>query len=209
MADAFVVFDDGNARFFRDSADEPFPTTRDAKVYQLVELEQFVDGRAVGRGHDGDAVRRQAGDIHRVGDGEIAMDGFRTTAEDHRIARFETEAAGVRSDIRARFINNQDDANRHAHFLDAHSVRAGPLADGFANGVGQGGDFAHAFGHFADSLIRERQAVEHGDGEAGFHPRFEIFRIGRLNAVGGLLNPVGHRTEQRVLRFRIEFGQRA
>ncbi len=92
VADALVVFDDGDARFFRDGANQPFPAARDAEVDQVIELQQFVDGGAVSRRDDGDAVRRQTRDVHRVGNGEVAVDGFRTAAQDHGVACLETQA---------------------------------------------------------------------------------------------------------------------
>jgi hypothetical protein len=61
VAHALVVFDDGDARFFRDGANQPFPAARDAEVDQVIELQQLVDGGAVRGGHDRDAVRGRPG----------------------------------------------------------------------------------------------------------------------------------------------------
>ena len=51
-------------------------------------------------------------------DGAARMMALRAAAQDHRIAGFETQGAGIRCYIGPAFINDADDAKGHAPTLD-------------------------------------------------------------------------------------------
>ena len=58
-------------------------------------------------------------------------------AQDRRVARLEAERAGVRGHVRPALVDHADDAERHAHALDRHAVRARPAIDDGADRIGQ------------------------------------------------------------------------
>ena len=100
-------------------------------------------------------------------------------AQDHRVAGFQAQHAGVGRDIGAAFEDHGDDAERHPHALDGHAVRPLPAFGDDADGIG---DIAHgrdAVGHRIDARLRQRQPIDEGRGRAaGAHFR-DILGIGR------------------------------
>ena len=77
----------------------------------------------------GDVYKRQ--DLHRFGrqpggleafldqrgDGAVGADRFRTAAQDGGVAGFQAQGGGIGGDVRARFVNDADDAERYACLL--------------------------------------------------------------------------------------------
>ncbi len=92
--------------------------------------------------------------------------------------------------------------------MDANAVRAGPLAEDFANGIGEPGDLADAVRHARDALGGEAEAVDRSLGEAVFLGGGDVFGICGENLRGAHDQLVRHGSEDGVLLVRIEAGQR-
>jgi len=58
VADALVVLDDRDTRVLGDVADEALAAARNAKIDQLVELDEICDGLALGHRHELHALVR-------------------------------------------------------------------------------------------------------------------------------------------------------
>ncbi len=103
----------------------------------------------------------------------------RTAAQNHRVAGFQAQHAGVGRDIGTAFENHGDNTERHSHALDDHAVRTLPALGHDADGIG---DIAHgrdAVGHRIDARLRQRQPVDEGrrcPGGANFR---HILGVGR------------------------------
>ena len=81
---------------------------------------------------------------HRVG-----VRGRRGAAQHDRVARLQAQRGGVDRHVRARLVDDGDDAERHAHLAHVEAVGQAPAVDDLADRVGQRGDRAHAVGHRA------------------------------------------------------------
>lgn len=88
----------------------------------------------------------------------------RAAAQDHGIARFQAQHAGVRRNVRPALEDHADDAERHAHALDGHAVRPLPALGDGADGIGNAAHDLDALGHALDPRRRQRQAVDEGGG---------------------------------------------
>ena len=123
-------------------------------------------------------------------------------AQDHGVAGFQAQHAGIGGDVGAAFEDHRDDAERHPHALDGHAVGALPALGDDADGIG---DVAHgpdAVGHRIDARRRQRQPVDEGRGGAAGADFGDVFGIGRedrrcVGADGAL-----HRIERAVFLLR-------
>jgi len=61
VANAFIMFNDGDLGAFGDGADEAFAAARHAEIDVLRERKKFLNGFPVGGGHDLDSVFGKAG----------------------------------------------------------------------------------------------------------------------------------------------------
>ena len=162
----------GHAGLVADQFDQPASAARDHQIDEFIGLEQRSDGVAVGRADRLHRILGQAGSFqpgaHAIDDHARRIAAFAAAAQDHRIARFEAERAGVGADIGARFVNHADHADRHGDAFDGEAV--GPLERRqlAADGVGQFGDFLQRAGHARDPLLGQAQTVDEAFGLAAF-----------------------------------------
>ena len=99
-------------------------------------------------------------------------ESFRAAAQDHGIAGLEAERAGVGGDVRAALVDHADDAERHAHALDAHAVRPRHDAMTVPTGSLSVRTTSMPVRHGLDAVGVEREAVDEGAGRAArFRPR--------------------------------------
>ncbi len=182
MAVAVEVLDHRHARLGEQAGDQALAAARHDDVDEFAQGDQFADGGAVGGGYDLHAFGRQAGGLQAFldegGDGAVAADGFRAAAQDGGVARLQAQRGGVGGDVRAGFVDDADDAERHAHPADLDAggpeLEVGHLADR----IGQLGDLFDAFGHAVNAFFRKRQAVEHGGFQPGGARGGEILLVG-------------------------------
>ena len=126
----------------------------------------------------------------------------RRPAQHDRVAGLDAERRAVDRDVRARLVDDRDDAHRHEHLLEPDPVRQRALLDHVADRVGQRG-------HVADVAARSpraaaRPAAAGRDSEAlrpALAARLHVALV-RLEDLGrALLDRVGERLERAVLRL--------
>ncbi len=100
-------------------------------------------------------------------------------AQDHGVAGFQGQRAGVGGDVRPALVDHADDAERHFHALDGHAVRPRPGFGDPADRIGEPAHHVEAFGHRLDALVVQRQPVERGGGQA------RGLAVGEVVGVGG------------------------
>ena len=66
----------------------------------------------------------------------------RGAAQDDRVARLQAQRRGVDRHVRARLVDDRDDAERHAHLAHVQAVRQATALDHLADRVGERGDLA-------------------------------------------------------------------
>ena len=97
--------------------------------------------------------------VHAGGDGGVAADRLGAAAQDRRVARLEAQPRGIRGHVRTRFVDDADDAERHAHATDLDTGGAVAQDRDLAHRVGQRGDFARPSA-MASGLRRQREPVD-------------------------------------------------
>jgi hypothetical protein len=121
------------------------------------------------------------------------------TAQDDRVAGLQAQGSGVDRDVRARLIDDRDDAERHPNLAHVQSVgKPGPV-DHLADRVGQRRDLAHARGHVLDPAGAEREAIQQRVGKAAVLARLQIAGVGLEDLVGALHERHRDRLERSVL----------
>jgi len=83
-------------------------------------------------------------------------------AQDHGIARFQAQHAGIGCDIGAAFEDHGDDAERDPHAFDGHAVRALPAFGHDAHGIDNITHGRDAVGHRVDARLGQRQPIDEG-----------------------------------------------
>ena len=78
--------------------------------------------------------------MHAFDDDTGRVTALRAAAQDHCVARFETQGAGVRADIGAGFVDHTDNANGHCDPLDREAIWTLERREVAANGVWQVGN---------------------------------------------------------------------
>ena len=102
----------------------------------------------------------------------------RAAAQDHGVARFERERAGIGGDVRAALVDHANDAKRHLDALDGHAVRPRPGLSNPADRIGKVAHHVEAFGHRHDALVIQGEPVERGCGQAGGFTGGKILCVG-------------------------------
>src|SRR5690606_2541444 len=120
-----------------DGLDEAFASARDDEVEPLVHACEGGHAFAIGERDELDGVFRCSGAAECGGDGAVRVDGLAAAAEDGGVSGFEAKDGGVRSDVRAAFVNDADGAYGDADLLDAQSVRALPFFHDLPDGIGE------------------------------------------------------------------------
>src|SRR5437879_4976043 len=90
---------------------------RNDEINVVVHRCQVIHALVVSEVNELDAVGREASALaaalEAAGDSAIRLDGIRTAAQDGGVAGLETKRRGIAGHVRARFINDGDNANRH------------------------------------------------------------------------------------------------
>ena len=142
----------------------------------------MTDGGAIGRRHEldgglGQSGALQAGDEGGM-DGERRVEAFRASAQYRRVAGFDGQRAGVGRHVRAAFVDDADDAERHAHALKAQTVGPYPFGQHRTDRIGQLGDLPDAVGDPFDARLVEQQPVDECRRPPGSTRGFEILGVG-------------------------------
>ena len=117
--DAFEMGKDGHARLGLHQPDQPLAAARHDHVDGVGHGQHFLHRGAVAGGDKLDRVRGQAGGAQPVleafGQQAGTVKAFRPAAQDHRVARFQAQRAGVGGDVGTRFVDHPDHPQRRAH----------------------------------------------------------------------------------------------
>ena len=154
VANAVEVLDHRDLRLACDPFDQAFATARHDHVDVLFIRDEEADGSAIDRGDHLDRGFRQAGCgqafAHAGGNGLVAVQCLRPAAQDAGVAGLEAQRRGVGGHVRPRFVDDADDAERHAHLADLNAGRPVPQLADLADGVAQRRDLFEAFRHRCD-----------------------------------------------------------
>ena len=120
--------DNRHRRILRDCRDQSGAAARDQHIEILRELHELIRGFAGGVRHELDDIRRQPCRLHRIAhdirQADIRAECLLAAAQDHAVSGFHAERRRIDRDIRAALEDDADDAERHARFLNAQTVRA-------------------------------------------------------------------------------------
>ena len=89
------------------------------------------------------------------------MKAFRPAAQDHRIARFQAQRAGIGCDVGAAFIDHPHHAQGRAHPPDMQAARHVPFGDHLAHRIGLAGHRAQPVHDALDPPLIQHQPVHH------------------------------------------------
>ena len=165
VANPLEVPNHRNARLPLHPLDQLAATARHDDVDVLGHIGKHVaDRRTVAGRHQLDGRRGQTGLYQSLYQALVnrraGFAALRPCAQDHGIAGFQAQRAGIRGHVGAAFVDHSDDAERHRHAPDAHLIRALPFFQRHADRVRQSCDGFESRGHRLDAGAIEPQPLE-------------------------------------------------
>ena len=113
-----IVLEDGHARVLGDPPHEGLTASGNDEIDEIGQLQHGADGGAVGDVDELDGLGRRARLLHGLGEhgGEhgVRLDRLAAAAQDDGVARLQAQPHGVGRHVRARLVDEPDDAERHA-----------------------------------------------------------------------------------------------
>ena len=209
VAHAVQVLDHRDARLARQALDQSLAAARHDDVDVFLHRDELADGGAVGgldhlhRGF-GQAGRLQAF-VHARGDRLIGMDRLRAAAQDRGVAGLQTQPRGIGRDVRPRFVNDADDAERHAHLADLYARRPVAQVGDLADRIGQLAICSSPSAIASNAFRREREAIDQRVVELLVARTLEIARVGVEQRARGAHERLRHDAERLVLGRGIGF----
>ncbi|MNZ18866.1 hypothetical protein D3C78_358860 [compost metagenome] len=166
VTDAVQVLDDRHTGIAADAFDQATAAPRDDDIDKLRHADQRANRLTVGGLDHLNHGGRQAGlgkaTLNAGSDGAVGVNGLGAAAQDGGVAGLQAQAGGIDGHVRARFVDDPDHPQRHAHLADLNTRRAiAHVADG-ADRVCQAGHLAQAGDHAVDTRWGQGQAVEQG-----------------------------------------------
>ena len=193
--------------------DEAGAAARNHDVEQSHKMQHRINGRAVRRLDELNDALRQARLRRRIGeqrtDGHIGAQGLFAAAQQHGVARLETESRRIGRHVWTRLVDDADDADGHAHATDFQPVRAHGRIVVPRHRVGQHRRLAQAFGHLVDAVLVEHEPIEIRVLKPRLPRVLEIEGIGFKNQLAAFLQRIGHEAQGLVLDARRDDGQLA
>jgi hypothetical protein len=201
VAVALEVADHRHARFLLHTLDEAAPAARHENIDRVRHAGEHMAHRgSIRRRHDLDRGLRQPGGAQPRDQAcmncTARLHAFGAAAQDHRVARFQTQRARVRSHVRATLVDDADHAERHPHALDAQPVGPRPGCNDDADRIGQRRDVFDAARHRRNPFLVERQAIQHRRRKLALRRRLQIAAIGFEDRVALLANLRRGRSER-------------
>ena len=139
VADACEVLDDGDPRFLG-HPDQPVAAPGDNEVDVLAQPKQFAHRLAVGGARHLHCILVDVAGSQRLADepekGVVGVEGLASPTQDDGVAALHAEGEGVHGDVGPRFVDEEDDADGHAHLGNGHPVGPGPFGQHLTNRVG-------------------------------------------------------------------------
>jgi len=131
------------------------------------------------------------------------MQCFGATAQDGSVAGFQAQGGGIGSHVRAGFVNDADDAQRHPHPPDLNARWTILEIGNFAHRIGLRCDFPQALRHPFDVLGGELQTIQQRGIQAGGPPGLHIQAISGAQGVFRLLQGIGDSQQGSILAPRL------
>jgi len=176
------MLDDGHGRFRGDTFNQGFPSSRDRDLDVLFEFQEFADESPVGVADDLDGIFRESAIaqplLQQFPEGEVAMQGFFASSEDHGIPALQAEDGGIDGHIRTGFIDEENRPERDADAADFQSVGTNDGVNRFADGVGESIDFLDGLRDRFEAGGSQFQAVDFSGGESVSGSSRQILGIG-------------------------------
>ncbi len=147
--------------------------------------------------------------LHGLGDGQVRLHRLLAAAQDDRVGCFNAKAGRIGGDVRARLVDDSDDADGRPDFLNHETVGANPAADLCADRVLQPDHRAQALDHGVDARVAQEQSVEQGGGHAGLPARLHVPGVGGLDRLAARVQFFRHGFQDQVLPARGKTGQGA
>jgi hypothetical protein len=154
----------------------------------------------------GDERQRPIGQTRLGGSsgGDAGQHGVRVrsgtrSAQHDRVPGLETQRGGVDGDIRSRFVDDGDDAERDSDLAHVETVGESGSVDHFTDRVGQGGDASHSVGHRRDPCRVKREPVHQRLGQSSLPACRQIPPVGLEDLRGALQQRPRDRLEGGVL----------
>jgi hypothetical protein len=119
-------------------------------------------------------------------------------AQDHGVAGFQAQRAGIRGHIGAALVDDADDAERHDHALDTQTVRPFPPFRHGTDGIRQGAHRLKARGDRLDARGIEAQPIQARGAQIACSRGRKIPRVGGKNAAALAAHRSRSRAERRV-----------
>ncbi len=162
VAHAVEVLDHRDARLARQALDQLLAAARHDDVDVLAHGDELAHRGAVGRVDQLDRGFRQAGRFqpgaHAIGDGAVRLERLRAAAQDAGVARLDAQRRRVGGHVGARFVDDADHAERHAHLRHLDAGRPRHALRDRADRIGQRRHLLDARGHLLDRALGEASA---------------------------------------------------
>jgi len=203
VAVADAGLDDRDRRVLDHGADQPRAAAGDQAVHVAVQTHE--GGRDLARRvlDQRNAVLVEAGGYergaHRPGDLHVRVQRLLAAAQHAGVAGLQADCRGVGGDVRARLVDDADDAERHRDLLHLEPAVERRAREHAADGVGEAHHVAHALGHRPDARIGERQPVDHRRREPRLAARLDVQGVRREDRRRMLDQRVRDRRERAVL----------
>ena len=127
------------------------------------------------------------------------MNRLAAAAQNAGVAGFDAQAGGIGGHVRTRFVDDADDAERHAHAPDLDAGWAVFKIGNFADRIREACDLAQTLGHGLDARDVQFQTVEQGGIETRALAGVEVLFVGRDQRVPAALDLGGDGGQRRVL----------
>ena len=137
-------------------------------------------------------------------DRAVGMDRLAPAAQQCGIARTHAERRSIGGHVGPAFVDDADQADRHAHATELEAIGTLAAVDHLAHRIGQAGNRFDAARHCLEPRFVEPQTIEHRARQAAFFARRKILGIGSKNGgavvaqrlrrhpQGGSLGVAGH-----------------
>ena len=193
------MLDDGHRGLFDHGADQAFAAARDDHIDAVVHLQHGGDGRVAFERHELERALGHACGDARVGnalrEGVVRAEGLAAAAEDDRVAGFDAESGGVDRHVRAGFVDDRDDTDRHGNLVDAEAVRTRDAGEDTSDRIVEPGHMAQGVRHVPDAFRRQGEAFQFRRVQAVLLGLGQIFGVGGQNDVRVAFERIGHRQQ--------------
>ena len=196
MTDTVQVLDHRHPCIGGDTLDQPLAATRHDDIDIFRHGDQTAHGLTVGGFHHLHRLLRQARRFQPLTDAGgnclVGVDRLGTATQDGGVAGLQTQAGGFTGHVGTGFVNNADDAQRHAHLAHLNTGRTVVHVTNTADRVRQCSHLAQAFDHAVDTRRCQLETVKHGVIQAFLAAILHILYIGFRQCGTTGIDGIGH-----------------